>query len=319
MRIYFMVLAALAGASCAPRQESARAPGGRPLPPQPAFQRQIRNAVDAGDGDYHLRLLRDRLAAEPGNLQTRLDLAQAYRKTGFPDVALEHYRLASERFPGSEVAALELAKALRAAGLRQQAAAGLEAFLAANPGRRSPELLSWLGIVRDSMGQWTEGEKAHREALALSPGSDWLHNNLGFNLLKQNRNGEAIEAFRNALARNPASVVARNNLALAFGPAEALEEWKRMYDPATAHSNVAARFIEQGRYAEARTELDAALGYNQSHAAALRNLKVVSELDGGPAVLRARRVETRWSRWLAAARSLFEAPPPGPTPAGGSN
>jgi tetratricopeptide (TPR) repeat protein len=92
--------------------------------PQPVFERQIRNALDAGDGDYHLRELRDRMAAEPENMQVRLDLAEAYRQRGFPEVALEHCRLAAARFPDSAEIALALAKSLRRAG-RQQEAGGV--------------------------------------------------------------------------------------------------------------------------------------------------------------------------------------------------
>jgi len=55
--------------------------------------------------------------------------------------------------------------------------------------------------------------------------------------------------------------------------------------PPRPHSNMAALLIEQGKYAEARQELDLALGYNRANAAALSNLKLVSELDGKPAVI----------------------------------
>src|SRR5579871_718353 len=52
-------------------------------PPQPASQpsameRQIRNAVDAGEGDYLVRNLQVRLASEPDNLAARMELARHY-------------------------------------------------------------------------------------------------------------------------------------------------------------------------------------------------------------------------------------------------
>jgi len=62
----------------------------------------VKNAVDAGDGDYQLRRLRDKIAAEPGNIATRLDPAAAYRERGFSDVALEIIRLAAARFPARD-------------------------------------------------------------------------------------------------------------------------------------------------------------------------------------------------------------------------
>jgi len=63
------------------------------------WDRQIRNAVDAGDGDYRLRALRERVAAEPENIAVRIELAKAYRERNYPEIALEISRLAVARFP----------------------------------------------------------------------------------------------------------------------------------------------------------------------------------------------------------------------------
>ena len=188
-------------------------------------------------------------------------------------------------------------------GLKMTAEAekGLAAFLAAHP-QQSAMYDSWLGILRDELGQWTEGEKSHRAALALGPESDYLHNNLGYNLLMQKRPSEAAFEFKQALKLKPGSEVARNNLGMALldAPHEALLHWQSISDPATAHSNMAALLIEQGKYAEARRELDLALGYNRANAAALSNLKLVSELDGKPAVIPIKPLRTKWGRFRSA-------------------
>jgi tetratricopeptide (TPR) repeat protein len=89
-------------------------------------------------------------------------------------------------------------------------------------------------------------------------------------------------------------------MALAAAPQEAVIQLQSVSDPPTAHSNLAAVLIEQGKYAEARKELDLALGYNKSHAAALSNLKLVSELDGKPAVIPMKPVRTRWGKFRSA-------------------
>src|ERR1044071_1503088 len=77
-------------------------------PPAPAplsvWDRQVRNAVDAGDGDYQFRRLRKRVAAEPDNIAARVELAKAYRERGYKEVALEISRLAVSRFPESGTA-----------------------------------------------------------------------------------------------------------------------------------------------------------------------------------------------------------------------
>jgi tetratricopeptide (TPR) repeat protein len=261
--------------------------------------------VDAGDGDLEIRRLRVRVAAEPENVTLRLDLAAAYQERGYPELTLEHARLAVVRFPNHPEAQLLLAKTLRSLGLRAQAAQGLEQFLQSNP-QTSPKYASWLGILRDELGEWKAGESAHRAALSLRP-SGWLHNNLGYNLLMQGRSAEAAEQFEAALRLEPSSVVARNNLGLALAskPAEAMRHWQSVSDPATAHSNLAALLIEQGKYAEARREIETALEYNRSHTAALRNLRLVAELDGKPATVGAKRGQGRWSRWLAGIRKAL--------------
>src|SRR5436190_4611662 len=228
----------------------------------PAFERQVANARDAGEGDYVVRRLRQQMAAEPDNLGVRIELIEHYTHSGYPELALEHSRLAAARFPKSAEVQLSLARLQRSLMMTAEAEKALAAFLANNP-QQSAVYDSWLGILRDELGQWTEGEKSHRAALALGPESDYLHNNLGYNLLMQKRPSEAAFEFKQALKLKPGSETARNNLglALAASPGDAVLHWQSVSDPATAHSNMAAVYIEQGRYAEARQELDLALGY----------------------------------------------------------
>src|SRR5579883_3094211 len=169
------------GVSCAPHTRVATAP-----PPSgaqlTAFERQIRNAHDAGDGDYQLRALREKVATAPQDVSARLELAAAYRDRGFPDVSLEMCRLAAARFPDSGPVQLAMVRALRDLNQRGEAIAGLEAFLQAHP-QQDPTYYSWIGILKDESGQWTAGEPAHRKAIELAANQDYLHNNLGYNLL----------------------------------------------------------------------------------------------------------------------------------------
>jgi Flp pilus assembly protein TadD len=274
--------------------------------PVPAMERQIRNAKDAGDGDYYLAELRRKVAAEPDNVDVRLDLIEHYTREGYPDVALEHCRLAAVKFPDSADVQLRMAKLLRTMKLDREAEKGLSAFLETHP-QKSPEYESWLGILRDELGNWSAGEQAHRAAIAQGANIDYLHNNLGYNLLLQGQPAEAAQEFRVALKIQPDSQYAQNNLAMA---AAALQKEAALSppagDPATAHSNMAALLIEQKRYAEARRELDLALGYNKDHAEALKNLRLVSELDGKPAVIPLKPVQSKWSRFKSKISKLAD-------------
>jgi tetratricopeptide (TPR) repeat protein len=285
-----------------------------PAPAAPAassvWDRQIRNAMDAGDGDYRLRVLRERSAAEPENVAVRMELAKAYVDRGYPDMALELCRMTAARFPGSGEAQLGLVRALRAMNRRQEAAEGLEAFLRSHP-QTAAEFYSWLGILRDESGAWAAGEPSHRRAIELSAVVDYLHNNLGYNLLMQSKNEEAAAEFREALRLNPASQVARNNLGLALARqnagAQAVANWQSAADPATAHNNLAAVWMEAGNYPEARKELQTALGYNRTHPAALRNLQLLGRLEGRPAILPELQ-ESWWGRRKSGFKRLFVGP-----------
>ena len=262
--------------------------------------------MQSTDGDFALTTLRARLDADPRDLTARLALADRYVQLGFPEVAIEHGRLACERAPDSDEAHIALAKMLRAESRTAEAGKMLATYTVANPSAGA-SVWAWLGMVRDDREDWKSGEEAHRKALALAPDRDELHNNLGYCLLRQGKNAEAATEFRVALRLHPHSVIAENNLALALVPGgentkDAVAHLQSVTDPATAHSNLAVAFIEAGKYAEAHREIEIALRYNRTHAAALNNLQLLSELDGHPAEIHVAesRVWAGWARLVTA-------------------
>lgn len=270
--------------------------------PKAHVDRQVINAVDAGDGDIELRTLRAALDANPLDLKARIELANRYQKLGFPEVAIEHGRLAIERAPDSDDAHIALAKLLRDHGRAAEGVAMLSAYTSSHASA-GVSAWAWLGLLRDDTGDWKAGEAAHRQAIALVPGRDDLHNNLGYCLLRQGRREEAAAEFRATLKLHPHSAIAENNLALALAVGnkapdrnqsgdkadakEAVAHLQSVTDPASAHNNLAVAYIEAGRYAEAHKEIETALRYNQSHSAALNNLRLLSELEGRPAEIQA--------------------------------
>lgn len=251
------------------------------------MQRQISNATDAGEGDYQTRNLREQLIANPNDLAVRLALADRYWKAGVQELALEHYRFATERFPNNPKIATLLARALRDSNRPAAAIDSLVNFCNRNP-QPPADLLSLLGILQDDAGQFAEAERVYKIAIEQMPARADLRNNLGYNLLLQGRPTEAAEQLHEALQLDPHSQVANDNLGLALlaqwkddsQPKEALLRWQSVSDPASAHNNLATVLIDQRRYAQARTELEIALSYQKDHAAALENLRLVSELDG---------------------------------------
>jgi protein O-GlcNAc transferase len=274
---------------------------------QQTMARQVRNATDAGDGDYRIRTLRERVVAMPDDLQARMELASLYREAGFPDVAVEHYRIAAAKHPQSAEVAVQLARTLRSMRMPAQAMKALEPFT-----QTAAEAASWMGILLDESAEYAKAEPNHRNAVAAAPESDTFHNNLGYNLLLQKRDAEAAAEFRRALEINPKSQTARNNLGLA-APDQALTTWMSAGDAATAHSNLAAALIEKADYAGARREIELALGYRKDHSAALRNLQLLTELDGGiaQAPRERKQPETGWEKFSHAVRVIMVGKPEG--------
>jgi tetratricopeptide (TPR) repeat protein len=264
-----------------------------------AMERHIQNAVDAGDGDLRIAALRRKLAANPGDLPSRMEIGRAYLEAGYPDIALEHYRLAAARFPESAEIAVLLSKTFRMLKMPVEAKATLQDFIARQPAAPA-DVFSWLAIMQDESQDYTAAEQNHRRAAERQANSDLMYNNLGYNLLLQGRNEEAAAEFRKALDIAPASPVARNNLGLAMSadPNDAIMHWQSVSDPATAHNNMAAVLIEKGNFADARKELELALRYKQDHQAALHNLRLVSELDGRAGQLPLLPGGAFWRRFL---------------------
>ena len=275
---------ALACSSCARQAQTASRHISQPAVAV-VMQHHVQNAMDAGDGDLELRLLRQRLAENANDLDARILLARRYAQRGVSELALEHYRFAADRFPDSIVVALELAKTFRSLGRPRQALDSVKLWLNQHP-EGSWELFSFEGILEDESGQLRDAETSHRSALSLQQGRSALHNNLGYNLMLQGRAAEAVREFRRALELDPSSSIAHNNLGAALvsqtDSDAALAEWRRSADAAVGHNNLAATLIEQGRYAEARAELEAALKLRRNFPAALANLRLVAASDGKP-------------------------------------
>jgi Flp pilus assembly protein TadD len=310
-KVCVAAFAALTSAACTHQVTPARA-----VAPQhrartavsSVMNRQVENAMDAGEGDLELRGLRQRLAANANDLDARILLARLYSRRGYPDLALEHYRMATAQFPDSLVVVISLAKALRDL---EEPAEALRA-IASYESRHADgnwELLSLEGVLYDEQGDLKRAEAAHRAALALDGTRGPLRNNLGYNLLLQRKPEAAAAEFRRALELDPRSQIAHNNLAEALtaqnkpAPREALSEWGRAEGGAAAHNNMAAVLIEQGRYADARAEIEAALADRPNFPEALANLRLVSEKDGLPTAIRPRGPGF-WNR-VASVKGIF--------------
>ncbi|MBN2288565.1 MAG: tetratricopeptide repeat protein, partial [Candidatus Glassbacteria bacterium] len=101
----------------------------------------------------------------PGHDLGHFNLADAYRDSGRPDQAIEHYRRAIEINPGYAKAYSNLGVCLRAAGQKGPALAMLERARRLDPGRS--EIWVNLGISYAELGQDSLALAAFDQALAL--------------------------------------------------------------------------------------------------------------------------------------------------------
>lgn len=248
------------------------------------FQQQTQGAFDPLTDDRRLQALQARLRLDPQDVAARLELAGVYENYRFYDDGLEQYtetlRLArsapAANGPLAEQAVLGLGRCAQASGRTRQAIPLLESSL-----KEWPSAGSWdeLGLLYDELGDLTGGESAFREAVARDGKSGRLHNNLGYNLLLQNKAEAAESEFRRALELNPKSATARNNLGVVLARGGnlqgALEQFQLAADAASAHNNLAVVLLEMGQYEQSREELVKALAIRPYFAPALANFKLV--------------------------------------------
>ena len=247
------------------------------------FQKQTVGAFDPLTDDRRVQLLQGRLKLNPRDVAIRMELAGVYENYRLCSDGFEQYAEVLRLAPSAaadwavgEQAVAGLGRCARAARRGGEAIPLMEAFLKQRPSAGS---FNELGLLYDAVGDLVDGESALREAVARDAESDQLRNNLGYNLLLQNK-AEAAEAeFRRALDLNPKGAITRNNLGVALvrrgDPRGALEQFQMTSDAATAHNNVAVVLLEMGQYEQGRGELVKALAIRRNFAPALANFKLV--------------------------------------------
>ena len=262
---------------------------GTPLPGgslQTILHQQIQGAYDPFKDDPRIPMLQNQLKLNPQNVDARLELAGVFEGYRLFDGGMEHYSevlrliLSTPESSGSqaEKAIMGLGRCAQAAGRAREAIPLMETSTQDWPG---PNSWDALGLLYDELGDHAAGERAFREAVVLDGKSSRLHNNLGYNLLLQNRTEAAESEFRSALELNPQSATTRNNLGVVLarrGDLQgAMEQFLQTPDVATAHNNLAVVLLETGQYERSREELFKALAMHPYFSPALTNFKLVQE------------------------------------------
>jgi protein O-GlcNAc transferase len=86
-----------------------------------------------------------------------------------------------------------------------------------------PSLLCLLGVTYRRLGEYEKAEAVLRQAIAMEPGFDEAHHNLG-SVLQPSRPLEAVEHYRRALAIDPNRPFTRREMAIALWTAGHLDD-----------------------------------------------------------------------------------------------
>ncbi len=256
-----------------------------------------RNARRLAPSDMRWPYLLGRIAQDEGRLQDALrdyrateglyrgflacavNRGQVYLQLGRADAAWEAFAEALATDPSSAAALAGMGEALVAGRAPAQAVDYFKRALERAP--QANRLYYQLGMAYRAMGDKASAQKALSKSGEIGvkvadPLMDKLdtlvigaHVNLlqGHDLYRAGRYVDAAAAFAKALTADPDSCEAAVNLATALATggetAKAIEQFRatstKCPDNPTAHYDLGHLLVLQGRYAEARTELEAAL------------------------------------------------------------
>lgn len=237
-----------------------------------------------GDQKAALIQLKNAVAKSPEDVEARLALGTLYVETGDPVSAEKELRKAVSLGGAAERVLPELARALQSQGKFKEALDELKPELVA----KSAPLLALRGDALLAQGKQAEAKQSYEAALALQPNSGAALTGLARHALV-NRDGEAAERYALEAttkdANNPEVWMFRGGMLRATAkPDEALKAFDKVLAlrPQDRNANVEKAYIliEQGKYPEARAEIEAGRKAAPNSLAATHALALVDYTEG---------------------------------------
>jgi Flp pilus assembly protein TadD len=177
------------------------------------------------------------LAIEPANNYTsHQNLGNAYAAAGQNEEAIDHFQEAAKIYPTDSRLAEVLATSLMQEGKYREAEELLVQAIRFNS-RKSTLWLS-LGNINRKLGEAEKAMISYSKAVALDPTSSEALNNLGL-LLSRTDNSKGMNYFRMAIKANPANAQAHNSLGNALVREGQLAEAEECYTEAIRLADLA--------------------------------------------------------------------------------
>jgi Flp pilus assembly protein TadD len=152
-----------------------------------------------------------------------------------------------------------------------------------------PGVHSNLGNILNTLGRFSEAEKALRTAILLKPDFAVAYSNLGNTLKDLGRLQEAEAAHRQAIALDPDLPEAHSNFGVTLVALGKIDEAEKAYRHAiklkpglaSAYSNLGLLLGERGRLAAARDAADQAIRLAPRDTHYLRNMSWLKQFEAG--------------------------------------
>jgi tetratricopeptide (TPR) repeat protein len=187
-------------------------------------------------GDYEgaLKHLRAAVKMKPNGAQGHVNLGNTLRELKRLPEAIQSYRRATLIDPRLDIALYNLGTALEEQGTYAEAIAVYERLCA---GRANAPAQAGRGNCLVALGRTEEAIAAYRDAIALDPAQAGAHANLGAMLLQRQEFAAALDSVERAIALQPHHAEANLNKGIILNelgrPEEALAAFDRARDGAT--------------------------------------------------------------------------------------
>jgi tetratricopeptide (TPR) repeat protein len=236
-----------------------------------ALERLGETLLGEGEVGPAIAQLTEAVRLAPNYFEAHNNLGSALGMTGRNDEAVVHFRAALRGMKTADIHH-NLAYTLAKLGRTEEAIAEYQAALQLDPGRRLTLVLLAQALV--SRGRLSEAEANLRQAVALDPADPESRRLLAATLVRQERVEDAVREYEEILRRNPDDLDALNNVAWIRAThadpghrngAQAVRLAERARDrspepEAVLYSTLAAAYAEAGRFPEAVSACERAIG-----------------------------------------------------------